>query len=207
MKTRLFITGTDTGVGKTAYASDVLKGWMAVVNQKQIAYVKPFQAGGDGDDEVVLDRTGLSRAQVHVFRRYKRASSIHLAASSEGKRVRFGDVVGQTKQLIEGYTHVVIEGAGGLLVPIEGKKMMIDFIAEIGIPVVLVGRLGLGTLNHTFMSVRILKEWRIPMDRLVLNAYFGSQDDLINQDNVRTLRRWTGLPIEVFPVISSEASA
>lgn len=157
-----FITGTDTGIGKTVVSSIVTRGLNAT-------YWKPIQAGleEETDTEFVKRTTALPDNQIIAERyRLNTPMSPHAAAAIDEVTIELRDF-----KLPEFSTdHLVIEGAGGLMVPINDKKMIIDLITHLDLPVVLVARSTLGTLNHTFLSLEVLRQRDIPVLGVVMNG-------------------------------------
>lgn len=158
------ITGTDTGVGKTVAAAAVL---VLLRNAGLDAVpMKPIQTGGvlrDGrwtspDLDFCLRMAGLSpEAEEYGLMApyvYEPACSPHLAAAKSGEPISLDRVVDAFAELRGRHECVVAEGAGGLLVPIDGATTMVDLIARLALPVVLVARPTLGTLNHSLLSLR-----------------------------------------------------
>lgn len=146
--TGYFVTGTDTDVGKT-----VVCAWL--MRSLDGEYWKPVQAGMDGEtDEMTVRRlTGFGAERFHESAyRLNAALSPHEAARRDGVAIDL--------ERIEMPRHsrpLVVEGAGGLLVPLNGRDFVIDLIAKLALPVVLVSRSRLGTINHTLLSLESLR--------------------------------------------------
>lgn len=158
----LFITGTDTDVGKTVVAALVTQGWNGA------HYWKPVQCGldGGGDRERVARWTGLDpeRLLPDAYR-LRMPASPHVAAAAEGveirrARLRAPGVAGP----------LVVEGAGGVLVPLNRRHTMLDLMSWLGLPVMLVARTQLGTINHTLLSLEALRRRGLRVHTLVLNG-------------------------------------
>lgn len=160
----VFVTGTDTGVGKTLVAACLVKAWSA-------EYWKPMQTGLDvepGDSETVLDLSGIDPAHVHPP-----ALALGAALSPEDaaavEDLAFDPARLELPGLADGKP-LVVEGAGGLMVPVGGGLLMIDLIAKFGLPVVLVARSTLGTINHTLLSLQALRHRGIAVAGVVLDG-------------------------------------
>ena len=158
----IFVTGTDTGIGKTVVSALLTKGLNAT-------YWKPIQAGleEETDTEFVHRTTGVSSDQI-VPERYRLQTpmSPHGAAKIDDVYIEMSDF-----GLADYETdHLVVEGAGGLMVPFNDNQMIIDLIKELKLPVVLVARSSLGTLNHTFLSLEALRKRDIPILGVVMNG-------------------------------------
>lgn len=160
----VFVTGTDTGVGKTVVAACLVRAWHA-------AYWKPVQTGlatEDGDDTATVVRlAGLPPARGHrPVHALQAPLSPHAAAAHEGVRIALDDF-----HLPAGPQPLVVEGAGGVLVPLnDDGDLMIDLIARLGLPVVLVARTTLGTINHTLLSLAALRARGIAVAGVILNG-------------------------------------
>lgn len=160
---RLFITGTDTGIGKTLVSAILMSGLNA-------RYWKPVQSGLTDitDTEWVQTHTGLDASR--FFResyRLKEPLSPHTSAVLEGVHIdleRF--IIPETN---EGET-LIIEGAGGIMVPLNEKEFMIDLMKRCNAPVILVARSGLGTINHTLLSINQLRYEDIEIFGIVMNG-------------------------------------
>ena len=158
----VFVTGTDTGVGKTLVSAILAKAWHA-------DYWKPLQTGvadEPGDTPGVMQLADLAPSRVHApFVVLQAPLSPWAAAPLEGVRI---DTDALTCPLTA--SPLIVEGAGGLLVPINDEVMMIDLIARLGLPVVLVARSSLGTINHTLLSLQALKAAGIAVAGVVMNG-------------------------------------
>lgn len=160
---RLFVTGTDTDVGKTVVSAALTLGLDAY-------YWKPIQAGTtpSTDTESVREWTGLpaDRFLPEAYR-LREPMSPHAAAEVEGVEIDRDRIATSS---LPTDRPVVIEGAGGLLVPINASTYIVDLIEDLGAPVVLVARSGLGTLNHTLLSLAELRRRSIPVLGVVMNG-------------------------------------
>lgn len=198
----LFIAGTDTGVGKTVVTAGLAAAGIRA--GLAVAVIKPVQSGtdaGPGDHEVVArlvsGLTPLPPALACVYS-FPLPASPHLAAETAGvtidrKRIRTAVKAASRRP---GLDLLLIEGIGGLMVPLRRDYLQIELIAKIGVPVVLVARAGLGTLNHTLLSAEALRARKIRLAGLVLNR-FPAKPGPVEADNLRYLREALGLPVAV----------
>jgi dethiobiotin synthetase len=176
---RIIVTGTDTGIGKTVFAAGLTRLLDGV-------YWKPVQAGlgGETDAAVVRRLSGLSADRVLPEAwRLKAPASPHLAAERDGVTID-----PRALSLPSVARPLVVEGAGGLMVPLTRSVLLIDVFARWGAPVVLCARTALGTLNHTLLSLEALRHRAIP---IVGVALIGEA----HPDNERTLGAMGGVPI------------
>lgn len=152
----LFITGTDTGVGKTVTAAALVHRYRTAA---PLRYWKPIQTGIEEDDDTSAVRELGGCADKEIFDqgvRLPRPVSPHLAARLSGQEI----AVNSTIETIAGeppQTRWIVEGAGGVLVPLNSKEKMIDFMACLGLPAVVVARSSLGTINHTLLTLGALR--------------------------------------------------
>ncbi|NGP86983.1 dethiobiotin synthase [Fodinibius halophilus] len=158
----IFVSGTDTEIGKTVVSAILTKGLEA-------SYWKPIQAGLEEEtDTQFVQRTTDFSDEYIIPERYRLETpmSPHGAAEIDDVYIEMSDF-----EMPEYETdHLIVEGAGGLLVPFNDDKMIIDLIERLGIPVLLTARSTLGTLNHTFLSLEALRSRDIPILGVVLNG-------------------------------------
>ena len=171
-----FISGTDTGVGKTVAAS-----WLMLALDGE--YWKPVQAGLDGetDSQAVRRMTGLPAERFHEpAYALKAALSPHEAARREGIEIDMARLA-----LPRHRRPLIVEGAGGVMVPLNSRALMADLMAMLGLPVILVARSGLGTINHTLLSIEALRKRGIEIAGVVLNG----APDLSNREAIAAYGR------------------
>ncbi|MFO7628629.1 MAG: dethiobiotin synthase [Prochlorococcaceae cyanobacterium] len=176
---RLVICGTDTDVGKTVVSALVVQGLEA-------RYWKPVQSGLEGGGDSGRLRQLLQLPAERILGEAYRLSapvSPHWAAERDGLLIESARLA-----LPAGAGPLVVETAGGLLVPLRRDWLQIDQIQHWGLPVLLVARSGLGTLNHTLLSLEALRRRRIAVLGLVLNGP-------PHPDNPRTLEELGGVPV------------
>jgi dethiobiotin synthase len=175
-----FITGTDTGIGKTLVSGMLMSALDAT-------YWKPIQAGLDEetDTEFVQRVSKADRSRIIPERyRLETPMSPHGAADIDNVSIGLDDFV-----LPEYDTkHLIIEGAGGLIVPINWKDTILDLIEYLNLPVLLVARSSLGTLNHTLLSLEALRNRGIEVFAVILN---GEK----HPSNKETIERFGDVPV------------
>jgi dethiobiotin synthase len=163
----LFVTGTDTGVGKTVVSAALLIRYRGVVS---LRYWKPIQTGIEEDDDTrtVEALTGRPRAAVVEERvRLPRPLSPHLAARLDGRRIALEPLLAVAATQAAG-EHWIVEGAGGVLVPINESALMIDLIAALALPAIVVARSTLGTINHTLLTLEALRAHQVAVAGVVM---------------------------------------
>lgn len=152
-----FITGTDTNIGKTLIST-----WLSL--HTRYDYFKPIQTGtiGDMDSEFVAQ---YSNVKVHKeLYKYKEPLSPHRAAFLENSSIELDKII------LPKVPNLIIEGAGGVLVPINEKFYMIDIIKQLKTSTILVARSGLGTLNHSLLTIEALRARNIDIAGVILNG-------------------------------------
>ncbi|RUP37319.1 MAG: dethiobiotin synthase [Acinetobacter sp.] len=165
---KIFITATDTNVGKTLISS-----WIAL--HTGFSYFKPIQTGTrDGSDSFEVQKLSDTKIYPESYA-YKEPLSPHLAANLEN------DMIDIEKIVLPPSRNLIIEGAGGVLVPINDKHLMIDLIKKLGAPVILVARTTLGTINHTLLSLEALRSRNIEVIGVIMNGEQNPQ----NSDSIK----------------------
>lgn len=163
----IFVTGTDTGVGKTVVSAALMHRFRACPS---LRYWKPIETGVVTDDDTaeVIRLSGASSAQaLREGVRLPEPLSPHLAASRVGMTISLPPLMECAWSQPEG-DRWVVEGAGGVLVPLNDHELMIDLIAVLGLPVVIAARSGLGTINHTLLTIEALRARAIPIAGVVM---------------------------------------
>lgn len=169
---KVFITGTDTNVGKTLISS-----WIAL--HTGFSYFKPIQTGTrDGSDSFEVQKLSDTKIYPESYA-YKEPLSPHLAAKLES------DMIDIEKIVLPPSHNLIIEGAGGALVPINDTYLMVDLIKKLGAPVILVARTTLGTINHTLLSLEALRSRNIPVLGVIMNGEKNPQ----NSDSIELYGR------------------
>jgi dethiobiotin synthetase len=200
-----FITGTDTGVGKTFVAAGVLAGLRRL--GVDAVPMKPVQTGCirragilcAPDLEFCLAAADLvpsasERALMAPYL-FQPACSPHLAAARAGVRISLPRIVRAARTLATRHACLVAEGAGGVLVPLDGRLTQLDLMRKLGLPVVLVARPGLGTINHTLLSLRALREAGLTVRGVVFNPTAPGRPGIIESDNAVTVARLGGVTV------------
>jgi dethiobiotin synthetase len=177
------ITGTDTGVGKTVATAAIA--WALAGAGRAVGVFKPAQTGvaddQPGDADFVLTALGSAQPPLSAYGcRFREPAAPLVAAQAEGKRVDVAGICAAYDSLRRTYDVVLVEGAGGLVVPVAEAYSMADLARELGLPLIVVARPGLGTLNHTLLTLEaararglsvlgvLLCGWREPADLATL---------------------------------------
>jgi dethiobiotin synthetase len=179
---RIIVTGTDTGIGKTVFAAGLTRLLDGI-------YFKPVQAGLEGETDTAavqrLSTLPAARMLPEIWR-LNTAASPHLAAERDGAMIDPGQLALPSLQ-----RPLIVEGAGGLMVPLTREVLYIDVFASWGAPVVLCARTTLGTLNHTLLSLEALRQRGIPILGVALigDAHADNECILREMGRVRILGR------------------
>jgi len=153
---RIFITGTDTDVGKTLVSS-----WLCL--HSDYKYFKPIQTGNteETDTEKVKKLGILTHEEIYS---YKEPLSPHLAARLENDEINMQNII------LPKENDLIVEGAGGVLVPINKSHLMVDLMCKFSLPIILVARSALGTINHTLLSIEALRARKLNILGVILNG-------------------------------------
>lgn len=163
----VFVTGTDTGIGKTVVASALMHRYRGLL---PVRYWKPIQTGIERhDDSREVRRLGACTPDEVLSDgvRLRRPVSPHLAARLNGEKIDLQRLL-DTIAAQPPSQRWIVEGAGGVLVPINASELMIDLIVGLGLPVVVVARAKLGTINHTLLTLEALRARAVRVAGVVL---------------------------------------
>jgi len=181
----IFITGIGTGVGKTIVSSIVCEALAA-------DYCKPIQAGLEGmtDTKLVQSLISNKRSKIHpeLFR-LKLPASPHIAAKEEGIKLEVSIITDYLQKLLRpADAPLVVEGAGGLLVPVNEKENMLDLIISLNASVIIVSRNYLGSINHSLLTARVLKDAGVNTAGWIFNDQFMNyENEIVNWTKLKSL--------------------
>lgn len=170
----LFVTGIGTEVGKTVCSAVLTKYFEA-------EYWKPVQSGDlDYSDTMKIKDWVGEHTVCHPEKyRFKLAASPHQSAKEEGILIDLNEF-----QIPKTQNHLIIEGAGGLMVPLNDKEFIIDLIEKLNVPAALVVKNYLGCINHTLLSVLVLNQKKIKLNYLILNGNFPPDTERVICENI-----------------------
>ena len=206
-----FVSGIDTGSGKTYCTGYLAKLWNAegirTITQKLVQtgnldisediekHREIMNMGWFPEDEIKLTMPEI----------FSYPASPHLATQIDGREIDFAKIEDATQQLASKYDRVLLEGAGGLMVPLTKEMLSIDYIQQQHLPVILVSSGRLGSINHTLLSLEALKARGIELYALAYNLAHESQDALISKDTAEYLKvylaqhfpqaKWLDIPV------------
>lgn len=203
----IFVTGTDTGVGKTVISS-AISAFFSLRKKMNVGVMKPFESGlskQDKDllpwDAICLREASGSNDDLDIISPYTFESPVapEVAAMLEHVNIDTSIIDKIFQRLKKSHDLVVIEGAGGVLVPIKENFFFADLIQKWNAPTLIVSRLGLGTINHTLLTNHLLQERGVKVLGVILNNTDGL-GDLPAQTNPDILKKYLNVPIlGVFP--------
>jgi len=198
----IFITGTDTGVGKTYVASGIADSLRA--QGVNVGVMKPAETGcriRSGDlipaDAIRLARAAGARDPLTLINpyRFRKPLAPAVAAELEGKKIQASMIMKAYRALVRRHDFMIIEGAGGIMVPLSLNYLYLDLAQAIGLPVVVVARPGLGTINHTLLTVAALKERGTPIAGVVINYSDKRRPGLAEKTSPRVLEKISRVPV------------
>ena len=189
-----FISGIDTGIGKTYTTGYLAKLWNA--QGKKTITQKLIQTGNIDISEDIEqhreimgmgwfpeDEMKLTMPEIFTY-----PASPHLATKIDGREIDFQKIENATAQLSEKYEIVLLEGAGGLMVPLTTDLLTIDYVAEKKHPIIFVTSGRLGSINHTILSLEAIKNRGLELYAVAYNLKDESQDELISKDTAEYLK-------------------
>lgn len=192
---KLFVSGIDTDAGKS-YAT----GWLArLINESggKAMTMKFVQTGNtDYSEDIITHRkvmgielTAADRLHLTAPEIFSYPCSPDLAARIDKREINLKLITEAAEQLSRDCDTLLIEGAGGLMVPLKGEYLTIDYVKEHNLPVLLVTNGSLGSINHTLLSLYALKHYGISLFGVVYNSYFD-KDKIIAEDTRNYIKGW-----------------
>lgn len=191
-----FVSGIDTDIGKSFATGYFAKQWneqgFRTITQKLI------QTGNtEISEDIVCHRQimgcGLLDEDVQKMTMpeiFSYPASPHLATRLDGREIDFNKIQHATHQLAERYDRVLIEGAGGLMVPLTENLLMIDYIKQHNYPLILVTSGRLGSINHTLLSLAVIQHYGISLHAVAFNHKDNAKDEVIANDTIRYLKTY-----------------
>ncbi len=211
---RLFVTGTGTGIGKTFVSAAIAHA--ATKAGQTVRAFKPVASGiadhdlRDSDPGVLLQAIGVTPSLEAVNAispwRYTKPVAPYLAAAGEGREVPYGEVVDFSKEALRGPEDLIlIEGIGGVMAPVDRLHSVLDWVSALSIPTILVAGTYVGTISHTLTALGVLRAAGVRVLAIVLNETQGSPVSAAEQGTAIGLFAG-GVPIYVLPYVEGERS-
>jgi dethiobiotin synthetase len=188
----VFVTGTDTGVGKTVIAAGIAAGLRA--RGIRVGVMKPVAAGGRGDADLLRRASGVDDDPDLINPVCLRHPlSPNVAAQIEGVSIDIAEIEQAAHHLSQRHDLLIVEGAGGLLAPVRDDFFMADLALKLGLPLLIVARRGLGTINHTLMTVACAKGRGIAVAGVVYNDAVRTEEGTAERTNPEVIERLSGV--------------
>lgn len=191
-----FVSGIDTNIGKSYATGFLARQWNEA--GKRTITQKLIQTGNTTMSEDIElhrrlmgtgllpeDREGLTMPEIFTY-----PCSPHLAAKIDGRPINFEHIKQATEQLSERYDAVLLEGAGGLMVPLTPDLLTIDYVAQQDYPLIFVTSGRLGSINHTLLSLEAVKARKLRLHSVLYNLYPLEEDKIIQEDTQHYIRKY-----------------
>lgn len=191
-----FVSGIDTNIGKSYATGFLARQWNEA--GKRTITQKLIQTGNTTMSEDIElhrrlmgtgllpeDREGLTMPEIFTY-----PCSPHLAAKIDGRPINFEHIKQATEQLSERYDAVLLEGAGGLMVPLTPDLLTIDYVAQQDYPLIFVTSGRLGSINHTLLSLEAVKARKLRLHSVLYNLYPLEEDKIIQEDTQHYIREY-----------------
>jgi dethiobiotin synthetase len=197
-----FITGTDTGVGKTYVAAGIASALRS--RRLDVGVMKPVETGCrtiEGKpvprDARKLIMAAGARDSIALVNPYcfRKPLAPSIAAELDHAAVNIGSIIKAYRTLSRRHDLMIVEGAGGILVPLTAKHTSLDLAGKIGLPVVIVARPGLGTINHTLLTISALKGIGVKIAGVVINYARDQKAGLAEKTGPAVIEKMSGIPI------------
>jgi dethiobiotin synthetase len=203
----VFVTGTGTEVGKTVVAAAIAR--TAASAGRRVAVFKPcvtgLEEGVEPDHEILRRAAGSEQSDEQIAPyRYRPPASPHLAAAMAGEEIEPERLLAAARAAAEGADLLVCEGVGGLLVPLAPGYLVRDLAADLGYPVAIAASPGLGTINHTLMSVEAARAAGLEVASVVLTPW-PEEPTEVERSNRETIAALAGVQVQVLPHLDLSA--
>jgi dethiobiotin synthetase len=198
----LFVTGTDTGVGKTVIAGAIAN-WFAR-RRKRVAVCKIAATGcvhrREGlvsEDAEFLAMCADSKHPLDLIapQRWAEPLAPAIAAQRANQPIDWFVIDNSIRLMSRDSDVMIVEGVGGIMVPLDEKHTVLDVAGALKVPVIVVARAGLGTINHTLLTVNALRSSSLQVAGVVINRYHAESPDAAEETNPRAIQKWGKVPV------------
>ena len=195
-----FITGTDTDVGKTVVTACLT----TLFKSQDVGVMKPIETGVDptcsstanSDTKFLMEVSGTTDAEEEVCPlRLKIPASPYQASQIAGTSIQPSTILKQFKVLQSRHNMMLVEGVGGLLVPITTRYNVADLAREIGLPLIIVSRVRVGTLNHTLLTINAARQHGLIIKGIILNKQENGDLDNVEEQQGELIEELSDTPI------------
>lgn len=190
----VFITGTDTGVGKTFVTA--LLAQCLIEQGLDVGVMKPISCGPQKDNDAIKLKKQLKlKDPLNLINpiRLPLPLAPYAAAALLKKKINLKKIFAAYRKLERKHDLVLVEGIGGALAPITSSYMVADLIADLKLPTLIVARAGLGTINHTLLTVEALRRRKINILGIIMNGFKGKE--LSQETNALVVSKISGIPV------------
>jgi len=203
----LFITGTDTGVGKTVVTALLAK--MMKAKRIDVGVMKPIATRGIRRPSSLVPRPSVIVSEDAIL--LKKSAGVDddislinpicltpplapsLASEISGEEINLARIFSAYKTLQEKHKTILVEGIGGLMVPIKGKYLVADLAKDIGLPVLIVTRPTLGTINHTLLTIKTAKDYGLKVKGFIINYHAPFKKGLAEKYAGKIIEKLSGI--------------
>jgi len=202
MSRGFFITGTDTGIGKTVVAEGLIRAIKA--KGLSVCPMKPAESGCSTkkgklfppDATALLKASGADEA-LDTINPYRLSNPLapSVAAEIEAVRIDKRKILSVYRKLSKKYEMMIVEGAGGIMVPVYKKYLFLDLAKDIGLPLIIVARPGLGTINHTLLTIEAARNRGLDIAGIVINHAIKTRKGLSEKTNPEIIEKLGGAPV------------
>ncbi|MDH4231458.1 MAG: dethiobiotin synthase [Nitrospirota bacterium] len=206
-----FITGTDTGVGKTIVAGGLIRA--LIFQGVKTAGMKPVESGCVREGNVLIPSDGTFLKQIAQMQElvtqvtpccYEAPLAPLPASELEKKIISVSAIRKAFFKLYTRYDAVIVEGIGGIMVPLKDNYFVIDLAREIGLPLIVVAKPGLGSINHTMLTVKYALKEGLTVAGIIINYSHPPENSLAEETNPRLLKQICPVPIiGIFPYLKN----
>jgi dethiobiotin synthetase len=198
----IFITGTDTGVGKTYVACGIASALRS--RRIDVGVMKPAETGcrmKDGRlvpvDSLMLMKAAAVKDSLSLVNPYRFGKPLApaVAAELEGKTINIDKILKASSTLSLRHEFLIVEGAGGVMVPLSPDALYLNLARDLKLPALIIARPGLGTINHTLLTVEALRRRDIPLSGIVINYSANIRPGLSEKTNPAVIEKLSGLRI------------
>ena len=198
----VFVTGTDTGVGKTVFCAGLA--WALKRRHIDVGVMKPFATASkvfskryrSADVSMLAQAAGAKESDADLNPSFYEIAASPMMASSLTEKAPpdIGDILESLRRLAFKHDYLIVEGIGGIMVPLTISNTLADFAKAADLPVIIIARPSLGTLNHTILTINACKEYGLKIAGIVVNS-MSRRPGLVERNNPDALKKLTNAPI------------